>query len=70
MSFKELSKKSVSPHVDTPAQAEARAQAAADVKTKADAKAAKNATQREAKAQQAGTKPGAANATKGGPTQT
>jgi hypothetical protein len=71
MSFKDLSKKSITPHVDTPAQAEARVQAAADVKTKADAKAAKNATQREAKAQQAAGKPGsAAEATKGGPTRT
>lgn len=49
MGFKDLSSKST-PHQDTPAQAEARAAAAADVKTKSDAKAAKNATQRESKA--------------------
>ena len=49
MSFSDLSKKKVEPHVDTPAQAEARAQAVADVKAKADAKAAKAAVQRESK---------------------
>jgi hypothetical protein len=61
MSFKDLETKNAAPHVDTPAQAEARAAAAADLKTKNDAKAAKNASQREAKAKQ-----GAANAPKGG----
>jgi hypothetical protein len=49
MGFKDLSKKDAAPHVDTPAQAEARAQAVADVKAKADAKTAKAAAQREAK---------------------
>jgi hypothetical protein len=49
MSFKDLGNKDAAPHVDTPAQAEARAAAVADLKAKADAKAAKNATQREAK---------------------
>jgi hypothetical protein len=53
MSFKDLGNKEAAPHVDTPAQAEARAQAVADVKAKADAKAAKAAAQREAKPQQA-----------------
>jgi hypothetical protein len=48
MSFSDLSKKST-PHVDTPAQAEARAQAAAHVKAKADAKAASAATRRAGK---------------------
>jgi hypothetical protein len=50
MGFKDLGKKSAAPHVDTPAQAEARAQAVADVKAAADAKAAKAAAQRQAKA--------------------
>jgi hypothetical protein len=49
MGFKDLGDKGAAPHVDTPAQAEARAQAVADVKAKSDAKAAKNATQREGK---------------------
>src|SRR5512140_3466281 len=49
MSFNDLGKKDAPQHVDTPAQAEARAAAVADLKTKADAKAAKAATQREAK---------------------
>lgn len=49
MSFNDLSKNSAEPHVDTPAQAEARAQATADIKAKADAKAAKAAAQRESK---------------------
>jgi hypothetical protein len=52
MSFKDLGNKDAAPHVDTPAQAEARAQAVADAKAKADAKSAKNATRRDAKAQQ------------------
>ncbi len=56
MGFKDLGNKSASPHVDTPAQAEARAAATADLKAKSDAKAAKNATQREAKAKPAGAK--------------
>ncbi len=59
MSFKDLSKKNASPHVDTPAQAEARAQAAADLKATADAKAARNATRREGKAHEATAKPAA-----------
>jgi hypothetical protein len=45
MGFKDLSNKSVTPHVDTPAQAEARAHAVDDLKAKADAKAAKAAAQ-------------------------
>ncbi len=53
MSFKDLAKSGAAPHVDTPKQAEARAQAAADVKTAADAKTARNAAQREAKKQPA-----------------
>lgn len=48
MSFSNLGKKT-EPHVDTPAQAEARAQAMEDVKAKATAKSAKAATQREGK---------------------
>jgi hypothetical protein len=48
MSFSDLGKKT-EPHVDSPAQAEARAAAAADVKAKADAKTARAAVQREAK---------------------
>jgi hypothetical protein len=67
MSFKDLSSKNVAPHVDTPAQAEARAQAVADQKTRVDAKAAKAAARRAAKHDPA--KPGpAATETKGGPT--
>jgi hypothetical protein len=68
MSFKDLENKSAPPHVDTPAEAEAREQARADVKAKADAKSAKAAARREGKPQ-----PGAPNAgqaskeTKGGP---
>ncbi len=49
MGFKDLGDKGAAPHVDTPAQAEARAQAVADVKAKSDAKAAANAKQREGK---------------------
>lgn len=61
MSFKDLGNKSAAPHVDTPAQKEARAQAAADVKAKADAKAARAASQRaEGERQQDTTKPGTA----------
>lgn len=71
MSFKDLGDKDAAPHVDTPAQAEARAQAAADVKTRADAKAARAATNREGKRQQDAAKPGAAaKERKGGPTHT
>jgi len=72
MSFSDLSKKKVEPHVDTPAQAEARAQAAAHVKSKVDAKAARAAAQREGKkAQQGAAKPGdAATVAKGGPPHT
>lgn len=51
MSFKDLGEKSAAPHVDTPEQAEARAQAVAAVKAKADARAARAAAQREAKGQ-------------------
>ena len=70
MSFSDLSKKKVEPHVDTPAQAEARAQAVADVKAKADAKAAKAAVQRESKkAPQGATKTPDADKAKGGPTR-
>lgn len=50
MSFNDLGKKGAAPHVDTPAEAEARAQAVADVKAKADAKAAKSAAKRQEKA--------------------
>jgi hypothetical protein len=60
MSFKDLEAKSASPHVDTPAQAEARAQALADVKAKADAKAVKAAAKREGKPKQDPAKPGPA----------
>ncbi len=45
MSFADTFKKKVEPHVDTPAQAEARANAVADIRAKADAKAAKAAAQ-------------------------
>lgn len=45
MSFNDLGKKDAAPHVDTPVEAEARAQAAADLK----AKAARAAAQREGK---------------------
>jgi hypothetical protein len=70
MGFKDLSKKNVPPHVDTPAQAAARAEAAADVKAKADARTAANAAQREGKPQQGAARPGHAKETKGGPTHT
>lgn len=53
MSFKDLGVKNAAPHVDTPAQAEARAQAVADVKAKADAKAAKSAARRQAEGSKA-----------------
>ncbi|HEX9052244.1 MAG TPA: hypothetical protein VF841_17075 [Anaeromyxobacter sp.] len=57
MSFKDLGNKNAKPHVDTPAQAEARAAAVADLKAKADAKAAKAAADRAAeKAKAAGAK--------------
>jgi hypothetical protein len=59
MSFKDLGEKDAAPHVDTPAQAEARAKAVADVKAKADAKAAKSAAKRQAEG--AKTPPAAAN---------
>lgn len=49
MSFSDIFKKNAEPHVDTPAQAKARADAAAEVKAKADAKAAKNAAARTGK---------------------
>lgn len=68
MGFKDLDKKNAAPHVDTPAQAEARAAAAADLKTKTDAKAAKNAAQREARSKPEGAKSGAA-ADEAGPTR-
>lgn len=46
MSFNDLGNKNAPPHVDTPAEAEARAQAATDRKAKADARAAHAATKR------------------------
>ena len=72
MSFSDLSKKKVEPHVDTPAQAEARAQAAARVKAKGEAEAARAATRRESKkAKQDAARPGdPAAVAKGGPTRT
>ncbi|HEY6005644.1 MAG TPA: hypothetical protein VIV57_22380 [Anaeromyxobacter sp.] len=71
MSFKDLEQKKTEPHVDTPEQAAARAEAAADVKAKADAKAARAAAHRESKKAPQGTaKPPAADAAKGGPTHT
>lgn len=54
MSFKDLGKKNAPPHVDSPAEAEARAAAVADVKAKADAKAAHAATQHAGKPAPAG----------------
>ncbi|BDG05632.1 hypothetical protein [Anaeromyxobacter oryzae] len=70
MSFKDLEKKNAAPHVDTPAQAEARAAAAADLKAKTDAKAARNAAQRDAKSKHEPAKAGAAaHEPKGAPTQ-
>ena len=42
MSFSDTFKKSTEPHVDTPAQAKARTEAAAEVKARAEAKTAKN----------------------------
>jgi hypothetical protein len=65
MGFKDLSSKNPKQHVDTPAQAEARAQAAADLKAKGDARAAKAAAQRDAKQPQDA--PGAGKEAKGGP---
>lgn len=58
MSFKDLGNRNAAPHVDTPAQAEARAQAVADVKAKADAKAARTVAQREGKRKRDEAKPG------------
>jgi hypothetical protein len=49
MSFNDLGKKDVPPHVDTPLEAEARMKAAADLKAKADANATRAAAHREAK---------------------
>jgi hypothetical protein len=49
MSFSDIFKKKTEPHVDTPAQAKARADAAAEVKGKADAKTAKAAAARAGK---------------------
>jgi len=49
MSFNDLFNKSTEPHVDTPAQAQARADAVAEVKAKADAKTAKAAVARTGK---------------------
>lgn len=60
MGFKDLGTKGAAPHVDTPAQAEARAAAVADLKAKTDAKAAKSAAQRDARAKGGGPKEGAA----------
>ena len=68
MGFKDLSNKNAPPHVDTPAQAAARAEAAADLKAKADARTAAAA---QGKPHQDAAKPGhAAKETKGGPTHT
>jgi hypothetical protein len=65
MSFNDLGNKAIEPHVDTPAQAEARAQAAVDLKAKADAKTAKNAARRDkSKAPEAGAKPAQGSPTK------
>lgn len=69
MSFHDLYKKT-EPHVDTPAQAEARAQAMADVKAKADAKTARAAAQRETKKAPEGRAARAPDAPKSGPTRT
>lgn len=49
MSFRDTFKKDAQPHVDTPAQAEARAKAVADVKAKAEAKAARAAASKAGK---------------------
>ena len=49
MGFSDAFKKRTEPHVDTPAQAKARAEAAADVKAKADAKIARAAAAKAAK---------------------
>jgi len=49
MSFNDLGNKDAPPHVDTPAEAEARAQAANDRKAKADAEAARAAAKRESR---------------------
>jgi hypothetical protein len=49
MGFADIYKKTTEPHVDTPAQAKARADAAAEVKAKADAKTARAAAARAAK---------------------
>jgi hypothetical protein len=57
MGFKDLGNKNASPHVDTPAQAEARTQASADVKAKSDAKAAKAAAHPEQRQAQPGAAP-------------
>lgn len=63
MSFNDLGKKDSEPHVDTPAEAEARAQATVDLKAKADAKTAKNTAKRE-KASATGVKPAQSSPTK------
>ncbi|MFL5260863.1 MAG: hypothetical protein ACJ79R_13485 [Anaeromyxobacteraceae bacterium] len=49
MGFADAFKKSTGPHVDSPAQAKARAEAAEEVKSKADAKVAKAAEKRAGK---------------------
>jgi hypothetical protein len=49
MSFADTFKKTVAPHVDTPAQAEARANAVAKIQSDADAKTARAAAQRAGK---------------------
>ena len=60
MSFKDLGNRNAAPHMDTPAQAEARAHAAADVKAKADAKAARAVAHRDGKRRQEEARPGSA----------
>ena len=49
MGFSDAFKKRTEPHVDTPAQAKARADATTEVKAKADAKTARDAAVRAGK---------------------
>jgi len=53
MSFNDLGNKNAPPHVDTPAEAEARAQAANDRKAKVDAQAARLAAKRASRGKKA-----------------
>lgn len=53
MGFSDAFKKNTEPHVDTPAQAKARADAVADVKAKADAKIARAAAGKAGKSEKA-----------------